>query len=350
MVAGHRGGALGRLVVGVGVDGQQAQGVGHRPHGIRSGPRRERGPTRAHAAAFWPRPSPMLRGAPGAPAEPRGGDRPTMGVFKRFVDILRAKANKLLDRVEDPATRSISPTRSRSRTSRSCGAASPTVATARKRIEIQANQLRQRAAKLQRQARDALGQDREDLAREALTRRAAIEAQVDRPRRPAGPDRRPGGPRWGPPSVASAPGVLLPHPQGHAQGHLQRGRSPDPRGRGRGGHLGVDERHRGRPRPGYPTRSPRPRRAPAPSTSSSPRGALPQLAHLHRRHPGPAGPGRRPRSGRARARRPAGRAGGAAAGPAWAVTGAAPRAGGDRRRRSPVAPPSHPRYPTLPKR
>jgi phage shock protein A len=48
------------------------------------------------------------------------------------------------------------------------------VATARKRIEIQANQLQQQAGKLQDQARLALGQGREDLAREALTRRSAV--------------------------------------------------------------------------------------------------------------------------------------------------------------------------------
>jgi phage shock protein A len=52
------------------------------------------------------------------------------------------------------------------------------VGTARKRIEMQASQLEQQGAKLQDQARQALGQNREDLAREALSRRAAIGAEL----------------------------------------------------------------------------------------------------------------------------------------------------------------------------
>ena len=46
------------------------------------------------------------------------------------------------------------------------------------RIEMQAAQLEQQGAKLQDQARQALGQNREDLAREALTRRAAIGSEL----------------------------------------------------------------------------------------------------------------------------------------------------------------------------
>jgi phage shock protein A len=51
------------------------------------------------------------------------------------------------------------------------------VATSRKRVEMQRQQLEQSAAKLQGQARQALGVGREDLAREALTRRTAVLAQ-----------------------------------------------------------------------------------------------------------------------------------------------------------------------------
>ena len=53
------------------------------------------------------------------------------------------------------------------------------VATARKRMEIQASQLQQQASKLQDQARRALGQGNEDLAREALTRRSAIAGELN---------------------------------------------------------------------------------------------------------------------------------------------------------------------------
>jgi phage shock protein A len=97
-----------------------------------------------------------------------------MGVIKRFLNIFRAKANKLLDRVEDPRdTLDLSYEKQLDNLQKMRRSVAE-VATARKRIEIQANQLQQQATKLQQQARQALGQGREDLAREALARRAAI--------------------------------------------------------------------------------------------------------------------------------------------------------------------------------
>jgi phage shock protein A len=52
------------------------------------------------------------------------------------------------------------------------------VTTARKRIELQAQGLQRSHVKLESQARQALEQHRDDLAREALTRRAAIAREV----------------------------------------------------------------------------------------------------------------------------------------------------------------------------
>jgi phage shock protein A len=52
------------------------------------------------------------------------------------------------------------------------------VATSRKRIELQANQLNTQADKLTNQAQKALEVGREDLAREALTRRSGIQQQL----------------------------------------------------------------------------------------------------------------------------------------------------------------------------
>ena len=52
------------------------------------------------------------------------------------------------------------------------------VATSRRRVELQLAQLQQSAAKLQGQAQQALAAGREDLAREALTRRAAVTSQI----------------------------------------------------------------------------------------------------------------------------------------------------------------------------
>jgi phage shock protein A len=97
-----------------------------------------------------------------------------MGVIQRFLNIFRAKANKLLDRVEDPRDTLDLSYEKQLENIQKMRRSVAEVATARKRIEIQANQLQQQATKLQDQARQALGQGREDLAREALTRRAAI--------------------------------------------------------------------------------------------------------------------------------------------------------------------------------
>lgn len=54
------------------------------------------------------------------------------------------------------------------------------VATSRKRLELQVKQLEVQAAKLEQQARAALSPDgREDLAREALTRRSGLATQIN---------------------------------------------------------------------------------------------------------------------------------------------------------------------------
>jgi phage shock protein A len=101
-----------------------------------------------------------------------------VNVFKRFAAIVRAKLNKLLDRAEDPReTLDFSYTQQVENLQKLRRSVAE-VATARKRIEIQARQLQTQATKLQSQARAALTQKREDLAREALSRRSAIAAEL----------------------------------------------------------------------------------------------------------------------------------------------------------------------------
>jgi phage shock protein A len=53
------------------------------------------------------------------------------------------------------------------------------VTTAKKRLEIQYTSMQQQVTKLDDQARQALKANREDLAREALTRKAAVQGQLD---------------------------------------------------------------------------------------------------------------------------------------------------------------------------
>jgi phage shock protein A len=101
-----------------------------------------------------------------------------MGVFRRFADIIRAKVSKILDRAEDPRdTLDLTYTQQQENLQKLRKSVAE-VATARKRIEIQAQQLQLQADKLQTQAKAALTQQREDLAREALSRRAAIGEQL----------------------------------------------------------------------------------------------------------------------------------------------------------------------------
>ncbi len=100
------------------------------------------------------------------------------GVWQRTKNIFQAKANKVLDKAEDPReTLDLSYEKqldSLQKVRRSVA----DVATARKRIELQATQLKKQADKLQEQAKSALSIGNEELAREALSRRAAIGEQL----------------------------------------------------------------------------------------------------------------------------------------------------------------------------
>ncbi|MDP9265121.1 MAG: PspA/IM30 family protein [Chloroflexota bacterium] len=101
-----------------------------------------------------------------------------MGLMQRLAAIFSSKANKMLDRAEDPReTLDLSYQRQLELLQRVRRGLAD-VATSRKRVELQAEQLHQSGTKLEDQARAALAQNREDLAREALTRLEAVKAQL----------------------------------------------------------------------------------------------------------------------------------------------------------------------------
>jgi phage shock protein A len=102
-----------------------------------------------------------------------------MGVMKRVTMVFRAKANKALDRMEDPRETLDYSYQTQLELLQKVRRGVADVATSRKRVELQINQLQQQANKLDRQARDSLGAGREDLAREALTRKAGLQTQLD---------------------------------------------------------------------------------------------------------------------------------------------------------------------------
>jgi phage shock protein A len=101
-----------------------------------------------------------------------------MSVMKRVTMIFRAKANKALDRMEDPRETLDYSYQTQLELLQKVRRGVADVATSRKRLELQLNQLQQNSDKLDRQARDALAGGREDLAREALTRKAGIQTQL----------------------------------------------------------------------------------------------------------------------------------------------------------------------------
>src|SRR5258707_14430238 len=106
----------------------------------------------------------------------RGWSRP-MSVMKRVSLIFRSKANKALDRMEDPRETLDYSYQRQLEMLQKVRRGVADVATSRKRVELQMNQIQQQSTKLEKQARDALGGGREDLAREALSRRSSAQSQ-----------------------------------------------------------------------------------------------------------------------------------------------------------------------------
>jgi phage shock protein A len=101
-----------------------------------------------------------------------------MSLMKRISLIFRSKANKALDRAEDPReTLDYSYQRQLDLLSKVRRGVAD-VATSRKRVELQVVQLEQQGTKLQDQAEKAIQMNREDLAREALTRKSGLNGQI----------------------------------------------------------------------------------------------------------------------------------------------------------------------------
>jgi phage shock protein A len=102
-----------------------------------------------------------------------------MTLFQRAHDILAAKTNKALDAAEQPDEMLDLSYEQMLDHLTKVRQALVTVAASRKQIELQEQQLQHSADHLQEQAKAALGLGKEDLAREALQRKAAAQAQID---------------------------------------------------------------------------------------------------------------------------------------------------------------------------
>src|ERR1700684_2015166 len=107
------------------------------------------------------------------------GTAARMGVMKRVSLVFKAKANKALDKMEDPRETLDYSYQRQLELLTKVRRGGADVATSRKRVELQMNQLQQSSDKLDVQARKALGMGREDLAREALTRKSSAASQLN---------------------------------------------------------------------------------------------------------------------------------------------------------------------------
>src|SRR5713226_999554 len=101
-----------------------------------------------------------------------------MSVMKRVSLIFRAKADKALDKMEDPRETLDYSYQQQVEMLTRVRRGVADVATSRKRVELQMNQLQKQAQVKDTQARTALGQGREDLARAALEQKASVAAQL----------------------------------------------------------------------------------------------------------------------------------------------------------------------------
>mgnify|MGYP003408958404 FL=1 len=101
-----------------------------------------------------------------------------MGLWQRFKLIFSSKANKALDRAEDPREVLDYSYEKQLELLQKVRRGVADVATSRKRLELQIQGLAQQTDKLDGQARAALAGGREDLAREALTRKSGLTQQI----------------------------------------------------------------------------------------------------------------------------------------------------------------------------
>ncbi len=101
-----------------------------------------------------------------------------MSIFKRIAMIFGAKANKALDKAENPNETLDYSYQKQLELLQKVRRGVADVATSRKRLELQIGQLEQQQDKLQSQAQKAMEMGREDLAREALTRKSGLNQQI----------------------------------------------------------------------------------------------------------------------------------------------------------------------------
>src|SRR4029453_2689182 len=100
------------------------------------------------------------------------------GLIERASTVIKAKFSKLLDRAEDPAETLDYSYEQQLQLLQNVKRGIADVVTSKKRLQLQTTQLEQSVVKLDTQARQAVAQGREDLARAALERKSAVQSQL----------------------------------------------------------------------------------------------------------------------------------------------------------------------------
>src|SRR3954465_5510737 len=101
------------------------------------------------------------------------------GLWSRFMLIFKSKASKALDRAENPNETLDYSYEKQLEQLQNVKRGIADVTTAKKRLEMQYTSMQQQVEKLDGQARAALKGGAEALAREALSRKTAVEAQLE---------------------------------------------------------------------------------------------------------------------------------------------------------------------------
>ncbi|HXW80547.1 MAG TPA: PspA/IM30 family protein [Acidimicrobiales bacterium] len=102
-----------------------------------------------------------------------------MSFFKRAHDIVEAKANRALDKAENPSEMLDLSYEQMLEQITKVRTALVQIAAARKQLELQEDQFSHTVDTLDQQAAQAVALGRDDLAREALSRKAAAQQQID---------------------------------------------------------------------------------------------------------------------------------------------------------------------------
>jgi phage shock protein A len=100
------------------------------------------------------------------------------GLMSRASTVIKAKLSKLLDRAEDPTETLDYSYEQQLQLLQNVKRGVADVVTSKKRLQLQTQQLEQGVVKLETQARQAVAAGREDLARAALERKAAVQQQL----------------------------------------------------------------------------------------------------------------------------------------------------------------------------